>query len=393
MQGGVRKRGNTWYYYFEAGKVDGKRKKIERKGGKTKKEALIALRKALDEFDKCGSTVNESNISVSDYFDYWFKEYVLINCKYNTQVSYQRIINNHIKPNLGIYKLKSLTPAILQEFLNEKYRNGFSKNTLSNFYGVLSGALKAAIHPYQFIKQNPIQYVSMPKYNNIKKDKEDLKIISLTDFKNMINRFPEGSNFYIPLQIAFHTGMRAAEVCGLTWDCVDLSHGKIKVEKSIFKKGMEWCFDTPKSNSSQREILIGKTLIDILKKHRKSQLENRLKYGIYYNDTMYKFEKADKLYNSADLICTKENGDLISTDSLKYLSRVVNYELGINYNFHSLRHTHATMMLESGANLKDIQTRLGHSKLSTTADTYSHVTLKLKQDSVDKFEEMLVSQK
>jgi ATP-dependent helicase/nuclease subunit A len=156
MQGGVRKRGNTWYYYFEAGKVDGKRKKIERKGGKTKKEALVALRKALDEFDKCGSTVNESNISVSDYFDYWFNEYVLINCKYNTQVSYKRIINNHIKPNLGIYKLKSLTPSILQEFLNEKYRNGFSKNTLSNFYGVLSGALKAAIHPYQFIKQNPI---------------------------------------------------------------------------------------------------------------------------------------------------------------------------------------------------------------------------------------------
>jgi site-specific recombinase XerD len=107
---------------------------------------------------------------------------------------------------------------------------------------------------------------------------------------------------------------------------------------------------------------------------------------------MYKFEKADNLYNSADLICTKENGDLISTDSLKYLSRVVNYELGINYNLHSLRHTHATMILESGANLKDIQTRLGHSKLSTTADTYSHVTLKLKQDSVDKFEEMLVSQ-
>ncbi len=106
MQGGVRKRGDTWYYYFE--------------GGKTEKEALEALRKALNEFEKCGSMVDESNISVADYFDYWFKEYVLINCKYNTQQGYKNIIEKHIKPTLGVYKLKALTPAMLQEFLNEK---------------------------------------------------------------------------------------------------------------------------------------------------------------------------------------------------------------------------------------------------------------------------------
>lgn len=391
MQGGVRKRGNTWYYYFEAGKVDGKRKKIERKGGKTKKEALEALRKALDEFDKCGSTVNESNISVADYFDYWFNEYVLINCKYNTQQGYKTIIERHIKPTLGFYKLKTLTPAILQEFLNKKYRNGFTKNTLKGFYGVLSGALKMAVYPYQFIKQNPMQYTSMPKYDTRKTDKDDLKIISLDEFNKMIDRFPFKSNFYIPLQIAFNTGMRASEVCGLTWDCIDLEEGKIKVEKIILKKGMEWCFGTTKTVSSQRKIMIGKTLIDILKKHKKYQLENRLKYGEYYSNNLYSFEEAKKQYNSIDLVCTKENGELISTDSLKYLSRVVNYELGINFNFHSLRHTHATILLEAGANIKDIQTRLGHSKLSTTMDTYSHVTSKMNEDSVIKFEQSLNS--
>ncbi len=74
---------------------------------------------------------------------------------------------------------------------------------------------------------------------------------------------------------------------------------------------------------------------------------------------------------------------------MKYLSRVVNYELGINFNFHSLRHTHATMLLESGANLKDIQKRLGHSKLSTTLDTYSHVTNKMKNDTVNILEKAI----
>ncbi|SDL09876.1 Site-specific recombinase XerD [Natronincola ferrireducens] len=375
MQGGVRKRGDSWYYYFEVGKVNGKRKKIERKAGNTKKEAQEALRQALNEFEKAGSIIDESDISVADYFDYWHKEYVMINCKHNTQIGYKSIIENHIKPALGIYRVRSLSPAVLQEFLNKKYRNGLSKNTLSGFYGVLSGALKMAVYPYGFRKENPMQYVSMPKYNGVKKDKNDLKVIPLDDFKRIIDRFPEGSSFYIPLQIAFHTGLRAAEVCGLTWDCVNLEKRSIKVEKIIIKKDREWVFGTPKTLSSNREIFIGNTLINILKKHRKNQMENKLEYGKHYIDSHF--------------VCTKENGELVSPDSLKYLSRVVNYELMIPFNFHSLRHTHATMLLEAGANIKEIQERLGHSKLATTMDTYSHITSKLKQDSVDRFESMI----
>lgn len=373
MQGGVRKRGKRWYYYFDAGVVNGKRKKIERVGGDTKKEALDALRKALNEYEKAGTVVEESDISVADYFDYWYKEYVLINCKYNTQQNYKNIIEKHIKPALGVYKLKALSPATLQEFLNKKYRNGFTKNTIAGFYGVLSGALKKAVHPYQFIKENPMQYVSMPKFDEKKKDKKDLKIITLKDFNRIIKRFPEGSSFYIPLQIGFHTGMRAAEVCGLTWDCVDLENKIIKVEKILIGKGKGiWELGTPKTKSSNRKIMIGETLCNILKKHSVRQKENKLKYGPYYTDSSY--------------ICTKENGQLVTTDSLKYLSRIVNYELGITFNFHSLRHTHATMLLEAGANIKDIQQRLGHSKLSTTMDTYSHVTPKMQRNTVDIFE-------
>ncbi|HGG0417194.1 TPA: tyrosine-type recombinase/integrase [Clostridium sporogenes] len=377
MKGSVRKKGNRWYYSFYTGTVDGKRKRIERSGGDTKKEAETALRNALNEFENCGSVLNESNISVSDYFDYWHKEYALINCKYNTQVNYKRIIEKHIKPNLGVYKLKTLTPAILQEFLNKKYRNGFAKNTLSNFYGVLSGALKMAVYPYKLIKENPMTYVTMPKYNNINNDKDDLKILSLENFKEIINRFPEGSNFYIPLQIAFNTGMRAAEVCGLTWDCIDLKNNTITIKKIIIYKNKEWIFGTPKTKSSYRTILIGNTLVNILKHHKKYQIKNKLKYG--------------KHYTLSNFVCTKENGELVTTNSLKYLSRVVNYELQIPFNFHSLRHTHATMLLESGANIKDIQKRLGHSKLATTMDTYSHVTKNLSEDSVAKFESIISS--
>ncbi len=380
MKGGTRKRGDTWSYYFDMGTVDGKRKKKEKGGFRTRKEADDELRNAMTEFKKCGSIVDESNISVADYFDYWFKEYVLINLKYNTQQAYIIVIDNHIKPLLGAYKLKSLTPAKLQEFLTCKYLNGFAKNSLGNFYGVLSGALKTAVYPYQFIKENPMQYVKMPKFHNTPNDKDDLKVITLKQFNKIIERFPQGSNFYIPLQIGFSTGMRAAEVCGLTWDCIDLENNTIKVEKILIGKGKGiWEFGTPKSSSSNRTITIGKTLVNILKRNQLWQKSNKLKYGDHYKKT--------------DFVCTKENGENITTDSLKYLSRVVNYELGIRFHFHSLRHTHATMLLESGAEPKDIQARLGHSKLATTMDTYSHVTAKMKNDTVNIFENMLATNK
>lgn len=373
---GVYKRGDQWYYYFNTGKVDGTYKKVCRKGGKTKVEAEKALRKALEEFENTGNIKADSNISVSDYFDYWYKNYVLINCKYNTQQAYKVIIDNHIKSALGNYKLKTVTPATLQEFLNKKHINGFSRASINNFYGVLSGALKAAVYPYQYIKENPMQYVKLPKEDKLKEEEEDLKIISIEDFNKIIERFPQGSSFYIPLQIAFYTGLRAAEVCGLTWDCVDLDNKTLKVEKILIGKGKGiFEFGTPKTKSSNRIITIGSTLVAILKKNKLYQAENKLRYGKYYKDSNF--------------VCTKENGENITTDTLKYLSRVVNYELGINFNFHSLRHTHATMLLEAGANIKDIQKRLGHSKLATTMDTYSHVTEKMKNDTVDIFESLV----
>lgn len=114
MAGSVRKRGDKWYYSFEASSVDGKRKRIERVGGRTKKEAEKALRTALDEYENVGNIIDESSISVSDYFDYWFENYVEVNCKFGSQRYYNQIINTHIKPAFGHYRLKSLTAPVLQ---------------------------------------------------------------------------------------------------------------------------------------------------------------------------------------------------------------------------------------------------------------------------------------
>ena len=92
MKGGVRQRGLTWSYYFDLGIVDGKRKKKEKGGFRTKGDVDKALRKAMTEYENAGSVIDQSNITVFDYFDYWNKEYVLINCKYNTVLNANAMI-------------------------------------------------------------------------------------------------------------------------------------------------------------------------------------------------------------------------------------------------------------------------------------------------------------
>lgn len=399
----TRKRGKTWQYQFEAAKVDGKRKQITKGGFKTQKEAQDAGVKALAEYNNSGVHFEPSEISVSDYFDYWFENYVCLELRINTQRAYKNYIENHIKPNLGIYKLKALTPAVLQKFINSRYINGFSKNHLTNLMGVLSGALKYAVHPCNFIKESPMIYVKFPKYEHSKTEANH-KYITNEEFEKIIARFPYGSTFYLPIVIGYYTGFRIGETLGLTWDDIDFENKRISINKIIYynEDTKLWYLGPPKTPTSVRTVEIGNTLLSILKKCKNDQLQNKLKYGCYYSCTYEGIEKIDNkeyhpLYSipanvsagilkKVDMVCTKENGEFLTTNTFKYASRVINYGLGITFNYHSLRHTHATTLIENGAEIKDVQVRLGHAHIETTYDTYVHHTEKMSHNSVEIFE-------
>lgn len=374
MKGHIRKRGSTWSYIFDLGTVDGKRKQKEKGGFRTKKLAESAMHEAMTEWENRGIIVEPSSISYADFLNYWYDNYVMINTKLNTQKAHKTVIEKRIKPILGNYKLKQLTPGVLQQFLND-LKNEYAKNYVSNIYGVLSCSLKYAVHPMQLLKENPMQYVSMPKYESKPQTKNDLKIISREDYARIIERYPFGSTFYIPCVIAWNTGLRVGEVCALQWSDIDLENATISVSKTLINDNGKWVRGTTKTKTSVRTIAIGATLINDLKRWTKYQKEMQLKYG--------------KAYLKSDYVCVREDGNLVTTDTIKVLSRVVNKKLGICFNFHSFRHTHATMLIEAGVPMKVIQERLGHSNMATTADTYSHITKNIEQSAIDKFESLM----
>lgn len=362
MQGGVRKRGKKWYYYFELGVIDGKRKKIERVGGTTKKDAEKALRDAMNEYDNKGQFIDETNLCFSDYLDYWVKNYVDINCKFNTRRIYLHVINRHIAPNIGAYKIKNLNTPVIQNFINS-LRDKLSLSSLKLVSVVVKSSLDYAVYPANLIKISPYRHIKLPR---VDKTVETVKTITQEQFDKIIEFTPVGTPAYIPMQLGYHTGMRAGEVLALTWDDVDLIEKTIDINKTLIysnESTIRNVIGTPKTKSSYRVIPIGDKLANILKKHKNKQKQFKLKYGKFYNDVENVIP---------NIVCTYEDGKQVSIRNLNYIITSVKKHLDFEFTFHVLRHTHATMLIQNDVNPKEVQNRLGHANINITLDTYTH---------------------
>lgn len=415
----VRKRGNSYQYYFEIAPVDGKRKQKVKSGFKTKAEAYNEGMKAYNEYNNTGHSFTPKTMSYSDYLDYWMKEHCEINLKYHTIEAYKNIIKNHIKPKIGFYKLSQITTATLQEFINNIYvEKAFSKNFLKNILKVLKTSFGYATDVVGFIKENPSLKVKLPKYDV--PDEDPVHIFTKEEIDIILNRFKKTNHcVYYAFMTAYYTGLRVSEVFGLTWEDIDFEKKTLRVDRNILKKNQNggtkhrhisgnattvWYFGTCKTPKSHRTIEIGDTLVNALKEYKEEQEKHKKDYGDSYMKhyakevpNIYTNKKEIKILNACaeidvalpevNLVFLKNNGVFEGTDSVKYPFKVIHYELGIPCRFHDFRDTHATRLIEAGADIKAVSKRLGHSTIRTTYEIYVKVTTKMEADVVDKFEE------
>lgn len=404
------KRGNYYQYRFEVAKINGKRKRVSKSGFRTKKEATEAGTKALAEYNNTGLAFKPTEISANDYFDYWLKNYAELNLKPQTYYGYRIIVNTHLKPYFGKYKLKSLTPAIMQEFANNLKIKGLSRGYSQKIIKLLHTMFKYAIAPLCFIRENPCQYVITPKFENDKKIER--YVLTKENINKITEHFHQHTGAYLPIMISYYTGMRSGEVLALTWNDIDMENKTITINKTLVKRYKNaqhtdgWYLNTPKTKASLRTIYFGDTLYQILKTAKLQQKINKWHLGKYYNVIYSKIEKDIngenilRLYNSyagdltnkidsIKLICVRDDGTLYNLDNIKWASKTINTKLNIPFNFHSLRHTHATILIENGATVKDVQERLGHKDVRTTLNTYVHNTTVMKKQTVDIFEKAI----
>jgi len=415
----VRKRGKCYEYRIEIASIEGKRKWITKSGFKNKQDALHEGALAYNEYYQVGKIKRNKDMSYSDYLDYWVDNYCNFNLKYATIVTYLNIIKLYLKPILGKYKLSQIDTQMLQEFINKLYvEKNFSKWYLKGILKTIKGSLKYACYTVNFINDNPAERVHIPRYEVVSGD--PAHIFTQEEIEKILDRFKDNHSIYYAFLTAYYTGMRVSEVYGLTWDCVDFENKTITINKNIIKKNQYgkpkkyviskghsvevWFYGDCKNPQSRRTISIGDTLVCALKSYKKEQEEYKKFYGDRYlkhyekkvvneytNRPEIKIVDAtaelDINLPEAKLVFVKPNGQFRGTESPRHAFKVINYELEIPCRFHDFRDTHATRLIENGADIKAVSKRLGHSTIQTTYNIYVRVTNKMETDTVNRFEE------
>ena len=355
----VRKRGDVWEYRFYISQ-DGKRRQISKSGFKTKKECEREGMRSLAYYENGGIYTKLENITFSELLDLWFSS-CSANWKPNTKNLYSKIIRLKIRPKLGTFKVRTLTPLKIQQFVNETFEE-LSPQYAKLVRIVLIASLKYAVVPLGILSGSPAEYVKAPRISAQKKDSET---ISADYLKTIISEIPEP--YKTAIIISFYTGLRLGEVFALNWCDFNFSDKIINVNKTMSYTANTWRISTPKTPTSCRLVSLPDALVLHMEQFKRWQLENSLKYGEFYiqnyiDDELLNYESGDK----TDLILREPNGAFAKPARMQAICR--KYRI----RFHSLRHTHATTLISSGVNPKIVQERLGHSNISTTLQTYVH---------------------
>jgi integrase len=370
MEGSVRKRGDKWYYSFEIPNQEGKRKRVERVGGKTKKEAQALLSLALAEYTTTGKVI----IETKDSYDTIFNEFITnegeMTRKFSTLKRFKSLHENHLKAAFGNLPVANISSETIQSFLGEK------KLTHSAEYVRSMNNLLFVIFKYaermKKIKVSPMIGVVAPA-----KPKES-DVATYTDAElTLLKDRLESTNVKRAFTLGLHLGVRSGECYGLRWSDFDFEKCTVKIERQLQEYNGVWCFTTLKTQNSYRTLTFGSVLKEYLLKAKEMDDLAKDHYGEMYKtnkimDEMNVDKKEVILVN--DFVNIKPTGEMLTPYSHKVISRIAKDEFNIDFKFHNLRHTHATKLLESGMNPKYVQERLGHAKLEFTLRIYTHIT-------------------
>jgi len=302
-----------------------------------------------------GITYDAGSITVGDYLIGWLADSVRDTVRQRTYERHESIVRVHLLPSLGRVKLTTLTPAHVRGLYRERLDSGLAPRTVLHIHRTLSKALKQATDD-GFIPRNAASPVKppRPRKEEIRPlDREQVRVF----FK--VAREDRLEALYV---LAITAGLRRGELQGLKWEDLDLSGatGTLQVRRTLSEPKGGWVFEAPKSGKG-RQIRLTKRAAAALSKHRKRQLEERMKRG--------------DLWQDHGLVFPSTVGTPISGGNLNRAFKAMLKRGGLpeRTRFHDLRHTCATLLLRLGVNPKFVQEILGHADISLTLNVYSHV--------------------
>lgn len=355
-EGSVTKRKDgRWQARYTA---NGKRRYIY---GKTKSEVARKLNDALHDANR-GLVYEDRGITVKRHIRNWL-EASRSAVRVRTWERYEQICRNHIVPELGHLKLRNLSPVVVQNLYGQKLKV-LSPRTVVYVHVTLHKALQQALR-WNLIPRNVTELVDPPRIT-----KREMTPLNPEQVKTLFKTV-EGSPLEALYVLAVMTGLRKGELLGLKWSDVDLDAGLLQVKRSLSMTKDGPVMVPPKTVKGSRRVALSGVAVEAIRKHRSRQDALRSSWpedhGLVFPNDLGEPRRSRNVINGCfDKV--KKKGNLP------------------DIRFHDLRHTCATLLLTRNVNPKIVQEMLGHSSISITLDTYSHVLPTMQEKAVEAME-------
>lgn len=369
MKNSIRQRPNgTWEgrYYDN----DGKQHSLY---GSTKaivKDKLAAKRTEIVQ----GTAITETDLTVAQWGKEWLETFKTNRVKHSTMENYECHFRLHIMPYIGNIKLKELTTLHVQRVYLRLEKEGLSPKSIRDVHGMLHGMLDKAL-TMDMIRKNVSESCELPKVQ-----KHDMHPLTATEVGQFM-QMAKDDDYYNMMRFDFFTGLRESELIGLTWDCVDFEHCTLRVYRQFVRiasgpdKGT--MMFTPLKNGKERTIALTPSALRVLHDAKRLQSEQRLRAGGLWE-------------NEHNMIFTRANGHFVRFKTLYvHFKNIVKAMGRPEVRFQDVRHTYATLSIQSGVDIKTLSESLGHATVAFTLDVYGHVNEDMRRQAADKLEQLI----
>lgn len=345
--------------------VQGKQRSVY---GKTREAVARKLREVQKLADE-GLPIASERLMVAAYLEEWLSTSVKPSVRPSTYISYDRHVHRYVIPVIGKKVLNRLQPADVQRLLNGLLAQGLSSTTVQHVRASLRKALNQALR-WGLVSRNVATLIDPPK--SVRYRVEPLSPEEALALLQAFEQHRLGPLYTLMLG----TGLRLGEASGLRWPDVDVDTGRITVRHALQRVDGSLTLLEPKSTTSRRTITVPGFVTAALRRQRAQQDGERLLVGDRWQETGFVF--------------TAHFGTPVDPHNTyrQFINLLAEHQLR-RIRLHDLRHGCATLLLTQDVNPRVVMEMLGHSQISLTLNTYSHVLPSLQADAAKRLDELL----
>ena len=393
MRGSIQKKGKKWYAVIYDGVDPGTGKYRRRwvQAGTRRGDAETLLAELVKRAHQ-GETVVAEKMTLGEYLTERWLPVQEARLRASTYDSYRRNIDLHVIPALGQRRPDQLTADDIDLFYAALLKHGRKKQTkkpadgkkaepkglspksVHNIHVMLNKAMSDAARKGTVVR-NVVALADAPSLQARKRaEVKAWEVDQLVAFLDAIDEHRMGPAFYF----AAHTGMRRGEVLGVRWRDIDLDANRVSVRQALVSVAYETSISDVKTGTSRRTIDIDADVVQVLRDWHKIRTE----------------ERDGVAPTPDDLVFVKGDGTSMHPDIFSQLFDRTVAKIAVPViSLHDLRHTHATLLLKAGVNVKVVSERLGHANVAFTMNVYQHVLPGMQAAAADTFSLLLRNQR